>query len=260
MEFVDTHCHLNFPQYRRDMEKTVLRSMHADLKYLINVGTNFTTSQESINLASRYKSIYAAVGVHPHDAKLCAGRINTKLIELLRSPKIVALGEIGLDYYRNLSNQDAQREIFAEQLVLAQKANLPIILHCRDAYMDLLKILDQNFPTAHTSFLPGVVHSFSSGPGYLQEFLRRGFYIGFNGMITYPGNTTLQATVEATPLNRILLETDAPFLPPQTKRGERNEPSFVKEVAVKIAEIKGVSLLEVAKQTTENAETLFKLK
>lgn len=259
MDYVDTHCHLNFPQFRRDMEKTILRSTHSDLIYLINVGTDFATSQESINLANRYKEIYASVGVHPHDARNALDEINTKLPKLIKGEKVVAVGEIGLDYFRNLSKQDIQKEVFIAQLKLAKEHGLPVILHCRDAYRDLLNILDEHYLPLEDCRSPGVIHSFSSGPGYLQEFLRRGFYIGFNGMITYPGNTNLQVAVENTPLDRILIETDAPYLPPQSHRGERNEPAYVKEVTAKIAEIKKVPLEKVVSTTTANAISLFKL-
>ncbi|MEA1909624.1 MAG: TatD family hydrolase [Patescibacteria group bacterium] len=260
MDYIDTHCHLNFPQFRRDMEKTILRSTHSDLIFLINIGTDFATSQESINLASRFNEIYASVGVHPHDARSSVDEIESRLPKLIKSDKVVAVGEIGLDYYRNLSKQDVQKEAFIKQLHLAKEHNLPIILHCRDAYRDLLNILDEHYLPLDGNGSPGVIHSFSSGPAYLQEFLRRGFYIGFNGMITYPGNANLQAAVENTPLDKILIETDAPYLPPQSHRGERNEPAFVKEVVEKIAEIKNIPIEEVAKKTTANAIKLFGLK
>lgn len=259
MNYVDTHCHLNFPQFHRDMEKTILRSFQAGLIYLINVGTDIRSSGESVNLASRYKEIYAAVGVHPHDARKNLANLNVSLAPFLRHPKVVAIGEIGLDYFRNLSSQENQKTAFAEQLKIAIQYRKPVILHCRDAYHDMLNILDEFYLPYVKDCPVGVIHSFSAGPSYLQEFLRRGFYIGFSGMITYPDHESLVEAVRITPLDRLLLETDAPYLPPATHRGERNEPMWVKEIAAKVAELKGVELIEVVNKSTTNAITLFGL-
>ena len=259
MNYIDTHCHLNFPQYHRDMEKTILRSLQAGLIYLINIGTDLRSSGESVNLASRYKEIYATVGVHPHDARKSLGYLPAGLATYLRHPKVVAVGEIGLDYYRNLSSQDSQKTAFIEQLRAAVSSRKPVVLHCRDAYRDMLKVLDEVYLPNVKDRAPGVIHSFSAGPSYLQEFLRRGFYIGFNGMITYPGHESLWEAVRHTPLDRLLLETDAPYLPPLGHRGERNEPRWVKEVALKVAELKEVELEEVVNQSTANAISLFGL-
>ncbi|HAR55139.1 TPA: hydrolase TatD [Patescibacteria group bacterium] len=260
MNYIDTHCHLDFPEFHRDMEKTILRSFQAGLIYLINVGTDIRSSEISINLASRYHEIYAAVGVHPHEARKNLDNLSSRLLPFIKHPKAVAVGEIGLDYYRNLSTQDHQKAIFAEQLRLAKQYRKPVILHCRDAYRDLLQVLDREYLAGLDSDIPGVVHSFSAGPSYLQEFLRRGFYIGFNNMITYPDNVSLVESVKATPMDRIVLETDAPYLPPQSHRGERNEPQHVVEVAAKIAEIKQIDIEEVVNTSTANAIRLFGLK
>lgn len=259
MNYIDTHCHLNFPQFHRDMEKTILRSLQAGLIYLINVGTDVRSSGESANLASRYKEIYAAVGVHPHDARKSLVGLSASLAPFLKNPKVVAIGEIGLDYYRNLSSQEQQKAVFAEQLRLALNYHKPVILHCRDAYRDMLNILDEVYLPQLKGELPGVVHSFSAGPSYLQEFLRRGFYIGFNGMITYPDHESLVEAVRNTPLDRLILETDAPYLPPEGHRGERNEPMLVKEVAAKVAELKKMDVEEVVSRSTANAILLFGL-
>lgn len=260
MNYVETHCHLDFPQFHRDMEKTILRSFQAGLIFLINVGTDIRSSETSVNLASRYHEVYASVGVHPHEARKNLTSLNNKLIPLIKHPKAVAVGEIGLDYYRNLSTQEDQKEVFSQQLKLAKQYRKPVILHCRDAYRDLLNILDQEYLRDLGDMLPGVVHSFSAGPSYLQEFLRRGFYIGFNNMITYPDNMSLIESVKKTPLDRILLETDSPYLPPQALRGQRNEPQHVVDVAQMIAEIKQIDIEEVATITTANAIRLFGLK
>lgn len=260
MNFIDSHCHLDFPKFHGDLEEVINRTFEAGAAALINVGVNLPTSVSSVQLASRYQSIYAAVGIHPHDAKLLSGTVLEKLKGLSKERRVVAIGEIGLDYYRNLSAQEVQREAFVSQLKLALEMNKPVIIHCRDAYNDVLNILDEHYLPAIGDRRPGVIHSFSSGVRHAQEFLKRGFYIGFNGMTTYSGNDQLMEAVKIVPLDKILIETDAPFLPPQSHRGQRNEPLYVLEVAEQIAQIKGIPLEEVCRATTDNACRLFNLK
>ena len=260
MIYIDTHCHLNFSQYHSDMEEVIARAFEADVAKLVNIGTNLKASQESVNLASRYQNIFASVGIHPHDARNVSTDTLLQLESLAKDRKVVAIGEIGLDFYRNLSSKEAQKEVFIKQLELALRLEQPIIIHCRDAYKDVLDILDEVYLPKLGDRLPGVIHSFSSGINYLQEFLKRGFYIGFNGMITYPNNDKLIEAVKATPNDRILIETDAPYLSPQAYRGNRNEPMWIIEVAKTIAKIKEISLEDVANLTTNNAIHLFGLK
>lgn len=259
MKFIDSHCHLDFPKFHRDLEEVINRTFEAGAIALINVGVNLSTSRSSVRLASRYQSIYASVGVHPHDAKTLSEATLDGLRALASDPKVVAIGEIGLDYYRNLSAQTVQRKTFSAQLKLALEVNKPVIIHCRDAYGDVLNILDEYYLPAVGGRLPGVIHSFSSGVRYAQEFLKRGFYVGFNGMVTYPGNEQLVEAVKITPLDKLLIETDAPFLAPQAYRGQRNEPRYVMEVAKEIAQIKNISLDEVCQIATDNARRLFNL-
>jgi len=259
VNYIDTHCHLNFPPYHKDLELVIARAFDANIGKLINVGTDLLSSKESLNLAHRYSNIFAAVGVHPHDAKSFNDKVQLELEGLARDPKVVAIGEIGLDYFRNLSTKDAQRTAFVGQLKSALKLKKPVIIHCRDAYSDILEILDAVY-LPNKDNLGGVIHSFSSGTNYLQEFLRRGFYIGINGMITYPNNQHLVAAVKLCPEDRLLIETDAPYLTPQVYRGKRNEPMYVIEVAKAIATIKQQSLSETMHFTTNNAMALFKLK
>ena len=260
MIYIDTHCHLNFSQYHSDMEEVIARAFEADVAKLINIGTDLKTSRESVNLASRYQNIFASVGVHPHDARNVSTDTISQLAVLAKDRKVVAIGEIGLDYYRNLSSKEAQKRVFAKQLELALKLKQPVVIHCRDAYKDVLDILDEVYMPGLGDQLPGVIHSFSSGINYLQEFLKRGFYIGFNGMITYPNNSKLIEAVKATPNERILIETDAPYLSPQAYRGNRNEPMWIIETAKTISQVKEISLEEVANITTNNAMCLFRLK
>lgn len=259
MNYIDTHCHLTFPQFHSDMEEVIATSFEAGVFRLIVVGTDLMQSQASINLASRYQNIFATVGIHPHDAKNLSSANYLKLETMARDKKVVAIGEIGLDYYRNLSSKEIQKQAFIKQLQLAIKIEKPVVVHCRDAYRELLEVLDNEYVPSLNGRLPGVIHSFSSGVSYLQEFIKRGFYIGFNGMITYPGNEKIIEAVKATPSDRMLIETDAPYLSPQSYRGERNEPIRIIEVAKSVAKIKGVSLEEIASITTSNAVRLFEL-
>lgn len=259
MNFIDSHCHLDFPKFHSDLEQAVERAFAAGAVALINVGVDLSTSKTSIGLASRYRSIYASVGVHPHDAKTLSSDTLEKLRQLGGEQKVVAIGEIGLDYYRNLSAQNVQRQAFIDQLKLARELKKPIIVHCRDAYGDVASILDEHYLPYIAGSLPGVIHSFSAGIRYAQEFLKRGFYIGINGMVTYPDNAQLAEAVRTIPMDKLLIETDAPFLAPQTHRGKRNEPVYVLEVAKEIAKIKHLSVEEVCQVSTDNARQLFKL-
>jgi len=260
MNYIDTHCHLNFSQFHQDLEKVINESYNAGLIKLVNVGTDLKDSKESINLASRYKDIFASVGIHPHNAKIFNSDTLVQLELMAKDHKVIAIGEIGLDYFRNLSAKERQKEVFTKQLNLAIKLEKPIIIHCRDAYKDVIDLLDKEYLPYLKDRLPGVIHSFSAGPNYLREFLKRGFYIGFNGMVTYSGNDKLLESLKLTPKDKILIETDAPFLPPQNYRGNRNEPKLIIEVAKVIAQNKECNLNEVAEFTTANAFNLFNLK
>ncbi|MFA5270162.1 MAG: TatD family hydrolase [Patescibacteria group bacterium] len=259
MNFIDSHCHLDFPKFHADLEQTVERAFAAGAVALINVGVDLPTSRQSVGLASRYRLVYASIGVHPHDAKTLSTDAVEQLRLLGRERKVVAIGEIGLDYYRNLSAQTIQRQAFISQLSLARELNKPVIIHCRDAYSELLNVLDEHHLPRLSGQCPGVIHSFTSGVRYAQEFLKRGFYLGFNGIITYPNNDQLVEAVRITPLDKILIETDAPLLAPQAYRGQRNEPVYVLEVAREIAKIKNLSVEEVCQMSTDNARQLFKL-
>ena len=258
MTLIDTHTHLNFPQFHADLEATIDRAWQHDLATIINIGTDLTTSQESVNLSSRYSRIYAAVGLHPHDADNWESQIDG-LRQLARQPKVVAIGEIGLDYYRNLSAHDQQLAAFQAQLELAIKLEKPVVIHCRDAYTELIAVLEADYIPHLNGRLPGVIHSFSAGPAYAQRFLKMGFYLGINNLVTYPTNASLQEAVKIIPLERIVLETDCPFLPPWSLKGQRCEPVHVVDVARKIADLKAVSVRSVEDASTHNAITIFRL-
>ncbi len=250
MYLVDTHAHLDFPPYDGDRAETIARACEAGIVLLINVGADLESSRASVELAERYDFIYAAVGVHPHDARTLSPDALAELRALAQHPKVVAVGEIGLDYYRDLSPRPRQREAFAEQLALAADLELPVILHCRDAMDDLLSILRGWKGT-------GVVHSYSGGPGWLEEVLALGLSVGISGPVTFASAHRLREVAARVPLDRLLTETDCPYLTPEPHRGKRNEPAYVRYVVEAIARARGVPAEEVAHAALENALRLF---
>ncbi|KKS65705.1 MAG: Hydrolase, TatD family [Parcubacteria group bacterium GW2011_GWC1_43_12] len=269
---VDTHAHLNFSAFREDSEKAARRALQSGV-WFINVGSQIDTSRRAVKFAKDYnEGVFAAVGLHPIHLKQQSVReevdedefieIKTreekfdpeKYIELARDPKVVAIGEIGLDYYHNAQNKNLQREALLEQLNLAESVNKPVILHCREAHNDLLEIL-KNWTRFGNKEIRGVVHSFSGRWSQAREYLAMGFYLGFNGIITFARD--YDRIVKEAPLDRLVVETDCPYLTPIPFRGKRNEPAYVKYVAEKVAEIRNISVDEVAKATTDNARKLF---
>ncbi len=271
---IDTHCHLDFPPFDPDRDAVIQRAKAAGIAYFINIGSTLESSNASCALAQKYKEIYASVGVHPHDADTFDLQAENKLKSLARNNKVVAIGETGLDYYRNLSSQDNQKQAFAKQIKLAKELNLPLVIHSRQAEKDLLQILKTALP------LRAVVHCFSGDESFLRECLECGFSVSFTCNITYParvsgggrdpanGNKTFQRDKKAqslremvrlTPLDRLMLETDAPYLSPEGFRGKRNEPLQIKLLAEEVSRIKGVSFEEIAEKTTQNTKKFFKL-
>ncbi|RLC37693.1 hypothetical protein DRH29_01225 [candidate division Kazan bacterium] len=259
MVLIDTHVHLNFPDFREDMEAVISRAKDFGVIKMINVGTDLQTSRESIRLAERFGFIYATAGIHPHFADKFS-EFADELGVLAKNPQVVAVGEIGLDYFRNLSTHQAQIEAFKSQLDLALSLSKPIVLHCRDAYTEMLGMLEEYYiPRLPDGQIPGVIHSFAAGSSHLQKFLKQGFYVGINNLVTYPKNLSLQDAVKILPLDRIVLETDCPYLPPQHLKGERCEPIYVADVARKVAELKGMSVKQVEDASADNARTIFKI-
>ncbi|HHS98582.1 MAG TPA: TatD family deoxyribonuclease [Chloroflexi bacterium] len=251
MRLVDSHAHLDFPQFDADREVVIERAREAGLVAILNVGTDLASSRAAGALADRYDFIYAAVGVHPHDAKTVTPAVLEDLRELARHPKVVAIGEIGLDYYRDLSPRPVQRRVFAQQLALAAELGLPVVVHSREAHDDVLAAL-QDWQGGG-----GVLHSYSGGPERLEEVMALGFSIGLSGPVTFRKAHRLRAVAAAAPLDRLLVETDCPYLTPVPYRGRRNEPAYVRYVAEAVARARGVSVEDVARATTENARRLF---
>jgi len=270
---IDTHAHVNFLQYKNDGDEVVKRSL-AEGIWLINVGSEKDTSRRAVEYSSRYGvGVFAAVGLHPIQlrAQEIEEKVDGELIKfsipaeefdeayytnLVEQEKVVAIGEIGLDYYRNAAAKELQQEVFIKQLELAVKFKKPILIHCREAHEDLQKIFKEWIENGKS--LPrGVLHSFSGTLAQAQEYLAMGFHLGFNGIITFTHD--YDEVIKTMPFDRILVETDCPYLTPVPLRGKRNEPSYVKYVAQKISELRGVSFEEVAEVTTKNAKGLFNL-
>jgi len=248
---IDTHCHLHLHQFDLDRGEVVVRAEANGVTKIIEVGIDLESNKEAIALATRYPPVYAAVGIHPHEAGEATPETWAELRLLASQPHVVAIGETGLDYYRNLAPHEKQKEALKKQLALARELRKPVILHDRKAHEDLLAVVEE-----HGEGLTGVFHCFSGGLVIAKKCLEMGFYISIAGPVTYQNAHRLRELARTLPLERLLLETDSPFLSPY---GGRNEPANVRAVAQKIAEVRGVSWEEVARTTTGNAVLLFGL-
>ncbi len=251
---IDTHAHLDFPEFDRDRDEVVSRANKEGVGCIINVGSSLEGSKRSLELSRKYDCVYATAGIHPHEADKSGSKDEAALKELLRDDKVVAVGEIGLDYFKNFSKAQNQRRLFISLIKLAQESGLPLVVHSRNAEDDTLEILKEAMP------LKAVVHCFSGDGVFLKKCLDLGFFISFTCNITYKKADNLRELVRRVPLERLFLETDAPFLAPQEFRGKRNEPAYVKLLAAEIARLKGIGAEEVAGVTTENAKGFFKIK
>lgn len=253
---VDTHVHLNFDSFDTDREDVLSRAHDAEIAALINVAIDVSTSAASIALAERYPEVWATVGVHPHDAESLSDKGLRTLAELAGHAKVVAVGEVGLDLYRNLSPPETQEAVFRQMSALAREVDLPLIIHTREAGSKILEVLREELRAGP---LHGVFHCFSGDETMLQEVLDLGFHVSFCGNLTFK-NSRAPETLRRAPLERLLLETDSPFLAPVPYRGKRNEPAYVRITARKIAEIKHVPIEEILNRTTANAVHLFGLR
>ncbi|MEW6619259.1 MAG: TatD family hydrolase [bacterium] len=250
---IDTHAHLEDEKFADDRHEVILRAKQEGIQTIINVGSDLITSRCSIELAQRYDFIYATVGVHPHDAVQFNDNHYSSFLELTKNKKVVGIGEIGLDYYRNLSPQPVQQEVFRQFIRLARMTNLPVIVHDREAHSDILKILKEE----KANVVSGVLHSFSGDVDMLKEVINAGFYISISGAVTYADS--LVKIIKVIPLERLLLETDCPYLTPVPYRGKRNEPVYLKHTAAKISQILGMNIQKIADITTSNAGRLFNI-
>ena len=247
---IDTHCHLFFDELKEDLSSVLKRAADLGVTKFICVGTNIEDSKESYNLALDYENIFSTAGVHPHDTEEVAENYIDELYNLLNNKKVVAVGEIGLDYFKELSDISVQKKIFAEQLELAQKINKPIVFHNRDSDNDIINTLSE-FPNVY-----GVAHCFSSTYDVAKKLIDMGFYISFSGNLTFK-NSHLPDVAKRLPIDRLLVETDSPFLSPVPHRGKTNEPGRARFVADLLARLHNLSINEVAQITTTNAKAIF---
>ncbi len=251
---VDTHCHLDFPEFNPDRDNVIEQAAARGVGIIVNIGSSLEGSRASVALAKQYANIYATVGIHPHEADHYRQTDKDELRVLAKEEKVVAIGEIGLDYFKNYSKPEHQRNLFISLLGLAQETNLPVVLHSRQADEDLITIIKTHLP------LKAVVHCFSGDEKFMYTCLELGFFISFTCNITYKKASMLREVVKKIPLERLMLETDAPYLPPEGLRGRRNEPGNVFLLAEEIAKIKGLSKEEITQVTTNNARIFFNFK
>jgi TatD DNase family protein len=262
INLTDTHCHLDFAIYEQDRELVIERARDAGLVRMLNPGIDFETSRTALLLAEHYPEVYAAVGIHPNSALSWDSETYRALEELAHNPKVVAIGEIGLDYYRMGAPVELQRSVFRAQLELAGSLGLPVIIHSRDAGAEMIEILanwagELSESNSRLSDRPGALHSYSGDRAAAEWAVGNHFYIGVTGPVTYRNADQLRQVVVNIPLDNILIETDAPFLSPHPYRGERNEPAHVALIAGKIAELRTIEIKEAAEATTRNAARLF---
>ncbi len=267
---IDTHVHLQSDAYAEDIDAIVQHAVKTGVTTCIIPGTNLSDSYAAVALTERSDILYAAVGFHPTNAQTLTPEALAELRELAQHPRVVAIGEIGLDYYwPHIPNRDwpcadpaTQREALALQLALATDLELPVIIHDRDAHEDVLRILEDwitgDMSSPGEKRRGGTLHCYAGGPALLTRALRTGFYIGMDGPVTFKKSHSLHQVAQQAPLDRLLLETDAPYLTPVPHRGERNEPAYLTYIAQQIAELRDVSTREISQATTENARRLFK--
>lgn len=258
---IDTHCHLDFEAFDRDRLATLERAWQAGVKKILNLGIDVNSSLNAMRLAEASETVYAAVGIHPNSDDINNNKLK-QIKRLAKYPIVVAIGEIGLDYYREYNDHAVQKKIFKQQLDIAAELELPVIVHNRQADMDVEMFLMEwheqlSSEKSPLSERPGVLHSFSSSYDFAQKMIERNFFIGISGPITYNNGVNIRELVKAIPLEKVLIETDAPFLTPHPYRGKRNEPAYVIYVGQKIAELHALSVVEIATITSKNAGKLF---
>lgn len=257
LNIVDTHAHLNMSQFDDDRETVIKRATEVGVKTIVVVGTDLESSRQAINIANSHPGIWATVGFHPHEAGIMQTNDIEVMAELANNKRVVAIGEIGLDYYRNRAPREIQMQVFKRQLELAGRMNLPVVIHSRQADSDTLSLLREWAITPkRSSEAVGVIHCFSGDIDIARQHLDMGFYISFGAYISYP-SSSLSEVIRIIPANRLLIETDSPFLPPQSHRGKRNEPAYITTTLAVLARIRGQSIEMLARQTTENATHIF---
>lgn len=270
MKLVDTHCHLDFDHYRQDLDQVLSRAWKQGLERIMIPGIDLESSQRVMEIASQDRRLFAAAGVHPNSTKTWDEGSGKRLVKIASNPQVIAIGEIGLDYYRSGDKRDLQRKVLGEQLAVAAELKLPVILHVRNqseedrsCIIDLITVLNDWIEETvaqeqeERSSRWGVVHSFSGNLGEARQLTSLGFFLGITGPVTYPRAEEMRKVAARAPQSRLVIETDGPFLSPHPHRGKRNEPAYVRLIAEKIGELIGISVDQAAALTTENADRLF---
>jgi TatD DNase family protein len=262
MSLTDTHCHLDFNSFDADRDLVVERAKNAGLDHVLNPGIDVESSQDAIRLAESYEIVYAAVGLHPNDSEKWSSRSLSELRDLASAARVVAIGEIGLDYYRNIASRERQLQVFQEQLDLAADCCLPVIVHNRDASEDTVQILcewQQTLAEAGSALAsrPGVLHAFSGTLEEAERVIKHHFLLGVDGPLTYRKADSLRQVISAVPIEHLLIETDSPFLTPHPYRGSRNEPMNVKYIVEKLSQITNLPVSAIETQTSVNAGRIF---
>lgn len=253
--FIDSHAHIQLDRFDSDRSVVIERAKNSQVSTILVVGFDISTSHLAVELADRYDHIYATVGLHPHDAKRFTPQTLREIALLAEHPKVVALGEMGLDYHRNLSPKSVQKRVFEEQLDLATQLDLPIVVHNRNAFDDILSILENRL-----QLTGGVLHCFSENTKSMDRVIDVGFHIGIGGPVTYKKSQDLKQVVKVMPADSFLIETDCPWLAPQLRRGKRNEPAYITEIATKIAELRQVTIESIGQTSSQNFRKLFSIK
>lgn len=250
---IDTHAHLDDEQYDEDRNEVIQRALDQSIEMIINMGADIASSRKAVALAATHDMIYAGVGIHPEEVDKVLAKDEYVLADLVaENKKVLAIGEIGLDYHFRTDNKDLQKKVFIKQLDLARQLKLPVSIHDRDAHGDLMEVLRKE-----GRGIRGVIHCYSGSAEMAKELLKLGWYLGVDGPLTFKNAAKLPEIIKTIPLERLLLETDSPYLAPVPKRGTRNEPSYVRYTAQKVAELRNIEYSRIAQITTANAKTLF---
>jgi TatD DNase family protein len=261
LSVVDTHAHLDMAPFNKDRAEVMARARDSGVSTIITVGIDLASSEQAVKLAESYRGVFASAGFHPHNVTGVDEADITKLAQITGHSRVVAIGEVGLDFYRDYSPHEAQLGVLKRQLALASELDLPVIVHCRRAEKALIPLLrdwvsgDKRFPKQP----PGVIHCFSGDGDTAQQYLKAGFFLSLGAYIGYPSSASLHGVIRSIPGDRLLVETDCPYLPPQGRRGQRNEPAYLLSTVELLAEIREVSVEQLARETTENARYLFRL-
>lgn len=250
MNYIDTHCHIYMDHFDEDRDIVIQRAIDNGVDRMICIGVDLPSSEKCLNIAEKYPQVFATAGIHPHEAKKVPPKYLHELEQFYNHPKVLAVGEIGLDYHYNFSDVKEQITIYQEQLELAKSVNLPTVIHCRESDDDILNGI------LYSDNTYGVIHCFASTLLFAKEILNRGLHLSFTGLITF--TKTLDTVVKETPLDKMMLETDSPYLTPVPHRGMRNEPIYVKKIAEKVAELKNISIKDVVMETTDTTKLFFK--